>query len=335
MIDDNNKRSARTIAALADPLPNTPTQKEMEAVVNRSVRPSAQRMRGCAYRALLDETPLAQFGDRAAVATIMHGLQGARSLEILDLGFDDGRVWESLIVRLGRLPTVPTLFISAIRDTGSDHDSVQRDAEFRLKAAAAAHHVPLDLSFSTIAPVNWPGPFAKRGHRLFVNAGFSLHHIPDDGFDDASARQQVLQRVRALHPDLLFVAEPDFGPFAERRGGFGEAQDPAQMVVDAIEDMTPRPLFDDKTPTPIASYELILRGEKVPGTRPEMADRLENWRRRIGRASFVPLDITPLRGAIVGDMKLPVRAVIAPDGRALRLCWKGKALVNVSAWLPA
>lgn len=335
MSDDNNKRSARTIAALAEPLPNTPTQKEMEAVVNRSVRPSAQRRRGCAYRALLDETPLAQFGDRAAVATIMHGLQGARSLEIMDLGFDDGRVWESLIVRLGRLPTIPALFIAAIRDNGTHLDAVYRDAVFRLKAAAAAHHVPLELFFTTIAPLDWPGPLAKRAHRLFVNAGFSLHHIPDDGFDDDSARQQVLRRIRKLSPDLLFVSEPDFGPFAERRAGFGEAQDPAQMVVDAIEDMSPRPSFDDKTPTPIQSYELILRGEKVPGTRPEMADRLENWRRRIGRAGFIPLDITPLRGAIVGDMKLPSRAVIAPDGRSLRLCWKGKALVNVSAWLPA
>jgi len=64
-------------------------------------------------------------------------------------------------------------------------------------------------------------------------------------------------------------------------------------------------LFDDRTPTALRNYELILRGEKVPGLRPELPDRFENWRRRIGRARFVPLDITSLRGAIVGDMKLP------------------------------
>jgi len=188
MSNEENKRSARTMTALTDPLPVTPTQKEMEAVVNRSVRPSDQRARGCAYRALLDETPLAQFGDQAAVAAIMHGIQGARSLEILDLGFDDGRVWETLIARLGRLPTVPALYIHAIRDTGSDGDGVARDATYRLKAAATAHHVPLALSFATLAPVDWPGPLAKRAQRLFVNAGFALHHIPDDGFDENSAR---------------------------------------------------------------------------------------------------------------------------------------------------
>lgn len=327
------------------PLPHTPTQKEMANVVSRSVRPSVQRARGCAWRALLEGTPLVEFGERAVIELcarlqLQHG-----SRDILDLGLDDGQLWEKLLARLGKDGRREPLRLTALRaPTSESEERGTRETHLRLVAAAAAHGIPAQLHLDAMTPAAWPGEFVPSGGDLIVSAVFALHHIPDDGFGSDSMRTLVLRRLRRLRPSFVVCCEPDFGPFAERRiPRLGDAPSPAEPVTEAIEALrraydpaladvpvTPGVASDDdRTPPP-----LILRGTPVPSARPEMPDRMENWHRRFQRAGFAPIDLTPLRGALVGGLKLPARAVVAPDRESLRLTWDGKPLVAVSAWRP-
>lgn len=313
-------------------LPHTPTQKDMAALVSAAVRPTLQRERGCAYRPLLDGSPVARFGEAAVFETLLRVCREVSKLDILDLGFDDGASWERFLIFLRSRGFSTSINLIAVRDTTPD----VRDATARLRATAAATGIVFDSMFMVTPSADWPGAIVRNGQALAVVANMALHHVPDDGAHVDSTRTMVLRRIRRLAPSMVIVCEADFGPDAYRMlSRLGSHASSASEVMDALAEMR------ELTGGP----ELLSHGAPLdrsasgvritpPGGRPELPDRLENWRRRFFDAGYVPFDLNPLRGMIVHGSELPAQAVVAPDQQAMRLTWRSKPIANTSVWLP-
>lgn len=317
----------------------TRTQREMPAAVARSLNAMGPQQRGCAYRPLLENTPLLQFGEMTANAALVRECQQLGSVDILDLGIDSGTQWPGFFRRLASVQPATQVQLVAMDDPAPDDDELIdiRSASVRAKKAATAAGILCDVFPVAAAAGQWPGPMIRRSPDLLINAYFSLHHIPDDGFGPESTRTKVLRRLRALNPKLLVVVEPDFGPpRASLMPRLGAAFTPGSSVLDALAEIrgevTPMPvgLTDALTPPPSSGNTPapIFNG------RPERPDRLENWRRRFYEAGFAESDLSTLRTEVVRALAPPAAAIIAPERGALRLLWRGKPVVNVSAWRP-
>ena len=312
-------------------LPHTPTQRDVAALVAGSVRPTLQRERGCAYRPLLDGSLVARFAEAAVFESLLQVCREVPALDILDLSFDDGAMWERFLFFLSTHNVAPDINLIALRDTTPD----VRDSSLRMRAAAAAAGLGFDSSFMVTAAQEWPGAIMRKHDTLVIVANMALHHVPDDGPAVDSTRTMVLRRLRRLEPRLLIAYEADFGPDAfrvlSRLGTHGSS---ANEVMDALAEMhqlgggpkpnLPQPTSGDEPPALPAMWP----------ARPELPDRLENWRRRFFDAGYSSVDLMPLRGMIVRNCAMLSQAVISPDQQALRLAWRGKPISNASAWRP-
>lgn len=302
-------------------------------MVAESVRPTLQRERGCAYRPLLEGSLVARFGEAATFETLLPLCREVPHLDILDLAFDDGAAWVRFLAFLRAHDVSPSINLIAVRDTPPD----VRDATARMRAAAATFNIDFDSIFMVTAAYDWPGAIPRKGQALAVVANMALHHVPDDGAHVESTRTMVLRRVRRLDPRLVLVCEADFGPGAyrvlTRLGTHGSS---AHEVMDALAEMHELAGGAKATVVPAQTSAPLTSGTQVAGDlgRPELPDRLENWRRRFFDAGYATVDLKPLRGAIVKASGLLSQAVVAPDQDALRLAWRGRPIANAMAWRP-
>lgn len=300
-------------------------------MVAESVRPTVQRERGCAYRPLLDGSLVARFAEAAIFESLLQVCREVPRLDLLDLSFDDGAMWERFIFFLSTHNVAPDINLIALRDTTPD----VRDSSQRMRAAAAAAGLRFECSFMVTAAQEWPGAIIRKHEALAVVANMALHHVPDDGPGVDSTRTMVLRRVRRMDPRLVVAYEADFGPDAYRvLSRLGTHGSSASVVMDALAEM--HELGGGPRPNVLPS----VSGERAPElpavwpARPELPDRLENWRRRFFDAGYTGVDLMPLRAMIVRNCAMLPHAVISPDQQALRLAWRGKPISNASAWKP-
>jgi hypothetical protein len=314
-------------------LPSTPTQRDIAAMVANAAQANAERDRGCAYRTMLEGSAVARFNEAAAFESLLPLCQEVSRLDLLDLGFDDGMVWVRFLAFLRSHNLSTAINLIAVRDTPPDVHT----ATLRMRSAAAASGIPFDSMFMVTAAKDWPGAIVRNGKALAVVANMSLHHIPDDGPHVDSLRTMVIRRIRRLEPRVVVVCETDFGPDAYRRLsrlGAHTQGSTANSVMDALAEMhEPKAGFKPMSMTAAHSEQESLTPLPLP-TRPELPDRLENWRRRFFDAGYAAIDLMPMRGAIVRASGLVPQAVVAPDQQALRLSWRGRPIANATAWRP-
>jgi len=314
-------------------LPHTPTQRDIAAIVADAAQANAQRDRGCAYRALLEGSAVARFNEAATFESLLPLCTEVSRLDLLDLGFDDGLVWVRFLAFLRSHRVSTAINLIAVRDTPPDVHAVT----VRMRAAAAATGIPFDSMFMVTAAKDWPGAIVRNGQALAIVANMALHHVPDDGPHLDSIRTMVIRRLRRLDPRLVVVCEADFGPDAYRRlsrlGAHTQGSS-ANTVMDALSEML-EPTSGFKPVLPRPSHSELEELTPLPSPmRPELPDRLENWRRRFFDAGYAAIDLMPLRGSIVKASGLVAQAVVAPDQQALRLSWRGRPIANAMAWRP-
>lgn len=316
-------------------LPSTPTQRDIAALIADSVRNTLQRERGCAYRPLLDGSLVARFAEAAIFESLASVCRETSQLDILDLSFDDGAAWVRFFAFLRSRGLCPSINMIAVRDTTPD----VREATARMRAAAAAAGLEFDSMFMVTAASDWPGAIVRRYEALAVVANMALHHVPDDGPHVDSLRTMVLRRVRRLDPKLVVVCEADFGPGAfgrlSRLGTHAHGSS-ANVVMDALTEMhEPGGGFKPASQQAPVTERATEPSDHPPSSlRPELPDRLENWRRRFFEAGYAAFDLMPLRGLIVRSSDVVSQAVIAPDQHALRLSWRGRPIAHATAWTP-
>lgn len=302
-------------------------------MVADAARVNVQRDRGCAYRAMLEGSAVARFNEAATFESLLPLCKEFSRLDVLDLGFDDGLVWVRFLAFLRSHNLSTEINLIAVRDTAPDVHA----ATVRMRSAAAASGIPFDSMFMVTAAKDWPGAINRNDKALAVVANMSLHHVPDDGPHVDSIRSMVIRRLRRLDPRLVVVCEADFGPDAYRRlsrlGAHTQGSS-ANTVMDALAEML-ETAAGFKPVMPVPTHSELEELTPLPSPmRPELPDRLENWRRRFFDAGYAAIDLMPLRGSIVKASSLVAQAVVAPDQQALRLVWRGRPIANVMAWRP-
>ncbi len=329
---NDRPRSASVIPSIesGQKLPQTNTQKDLASAVSRSVRPTAQRTRGCAYRPMLDGTALDLIAKTAVELATARAAAGEPALTILDLASDPRNAWAGLFEHLHEARPQTALRFVAVRDRDAARSMPSGEAVPDLDAirgAAKQRRYPLESFLTEATPSEWPAVHVPLPRPLVVNAGFALHHIPDDGFGPDSARTRMLRKLCEMAPKLVIVTEPDFGPGAgSLKPRFGNHPNSAHELLDILAGLREETPAPDGVPRPHSTSPLP--------DRPELPDRSENWQRRFESAGFVPVDLAPLRGPILMRARPPGACTLVPDKGAFRIAWQGRPLIHVSAWQP-
>jgi hypothetical protein len=201
----------------------------------------------------------------------------------------------------------------------------QAGVQFTFKAVSCS---PAEIEASRLG--------CQPGEALAVNLAFALSRAPDESVSPANPRDEILRRVRALHPRVVTLVEQELSantaPLAARVAG-------ACAHYGAVLESLDATLGRDSAQRGRA--ELALAGKARNAVAQEGAARVERcevfgkWRARFGMAGLRPVAI----GQGVADR---VRARLGPaarpgfdvkidDGR-LGVGWMGRVVTVSSAW---
>jgi hypothetical protein len=154
--------------------------------------------------------PFVGMATRICNDAIMQAIAGQARPTVIDVGIGTGRQVGVLLESLaasGRLPQ--QLTVIGIEPSGWALDEARQhveDTAARLGAQVAFFGIA--ASAEQLTPCDWHQVRQACTARPVVNASFALHHIADDE-DGRDQRGDVLDRLRALNPALLVLAEPD------------------------------------------------------------------------------------------------------------------------------
>jgi hypothetical protein len=349
----SHKAAESVLSALEAPT----TSVRLEALFDRAlaVRDSGERSgRGnlygtsagpeamlAAFRLLVQDTPMIRFGHLGANTVIDNATQDDSPIHIVDIGIGHGLQWDELLTRLAARAIRPRLRITGI-DLASPGNS-PTEALDRTGARLAAHAAQLGLVFAFEAIAgsieHVARPASLPGERMIVNAALALHHVADGDAvtDPALGRCALLRRLADWKPALLTLIEPDAGhnevSFVKR---VREARRHYGLVFDVFAHLFPHDPVERTTLERCFFGNEILNVVASEGAdRVERHDRIATWCRKMTEAGFeaLPLGALATSHARVLDLEAPFS--IERRGPAMALCFGGKSLLAVTAWMPA
>ncbi|KAI9161258.1 hypothetical protein LWI28_015785 [Acer negundo] len=289
-----------------------------------------------AFHLLYQTTPYIAFGFMAANEAISQAAQGKDSLHIIDLGMEHTLQWPSLLRSLASRPEGPP----KIRISGLIHDQNRLEIETNMKILVqdAISSLGIALEFTlisepvTTALLTEENLNLREGEALFVNSIMHLHKYVKESRGSLKA---ILQAIKKLNPTLLTVVEQDAnhnGPFF--LGRFLESLHYYSAIFDSLEACLPR-----NSPQRLNIERLHLAEEirnivAYEGSdRIERHERVDQWRRQLGRAGFQVVGLKCLSQA---RMMLSVYGcdgyTLGSEKGCLLLGWKGRPIMLASAW---
>lgn len=140
---------------------------------------------------------------------IAHACRGAQRAVLIDVGIGTGRQVLQLLPTLAA-QGLRELTVIGIEPAEAALQMAQQQLEQAAQASGLTIRVmPLLGSVEALTEPQWAQIRATCTEMpVLINASFALHHIDDDG-RGRDQRQHVLQRLHALDPTLLVLAEPD------------------------------------------------------------------------------------------------------------------------------
>lgn len=289
-----------------------------------------------AFRLLHQTTPYIAFGFMAANEAICEAAQGKDSLHIIDLGMEHTLQWPSLIRALGSRPEGPPRLLR-ITALVSDHNVLGLEGSMKeLVEDASSLGITLE-SAMTSDPVT-PSLLTREklklreGEALFVNSIMHLHKYVKES---RGSLKLILQAIKKLCPIALTVVEQDAnhnGPFF--LGRFLESLHYYSAIFDSLEVSLPR------NSTQRMKIERVHFSEQIRNIvafewsdRIERHERVDQWRRQLGRAGFQLMGLKCMSQA---RMMLSVYGcdgyTLACEKGCLLLGWKGRPIMLASAW---
>lgn len=289
-----------------------------------------------AFQLLYQTTPYIAFGYMAANEAICQASQGKGSLHIIDLGMQHTLQWSFLIRALASRPEGPP----RLRITGLIEDD---ENELRLQSSMwllveEASSFGIALEFHTISEPVTPSLVTKEklnlreGEALFVNSILHLHKYVKESRGYLKA---ILQSIKKLGPTALTVVEQDSnhnGPFF--LGRFLESVHYYSAIFDSLEASMPRNSQQRMKIERLHFAEEIRNIVAYEGPdRVERHERVDRWRRQLGRAGF---QVMALKCTSQARMMLSVYDcdgyTLSSEKGCLLLGWKGRPIMMASAW---
>ncbi|PNY13942.1 della protein rgl1-like protein [Trifolium pratense] len=289
-----------------------------------------------AFQLLYQTTPYITFGFMAANEAICQGSKGKSSIHIIDLGMEHTLQWPSLIRNLASRPEgPPRLRITGFSTNKENNAKLHTSMNFLVEEAISLgivleFHIisePATPSFLTIENLN-----LREGESLFVNSILKLHNYVKESRGYLKA---VLQSIKKLSPIAVTVIEQDTnhnGPFF--LGRFLESLHYYSAIFDSLEACMPRnsPIRMKIERAHFAEEICNIVAYEGPD-RMERHERVDQWRRQLGRAGF---HVMPLKCTSQARMMLSVYDcegyTLSCEKGCLLLGWKGRPIMMASAW---
>ncbi|XP_057453315.1 GRAS family protein RAD1-like [Lotus japonicus] len=289
-----------------------------------------------AFHLLYQTTPYIAFGFMAANEAIFQASKGKSSIHIVDLGMEHTLQWPSLIRALVSRPEgPPKLRITGLIRIEDNNPKLQTRINALLEEASSLgmplefHIISEDLtpSLLTVEKLN-----LRDGEALFVNGILQLHkHIKES----RGYLKEILQSIKKLGPTAITVVEQDTnhnGPFF--LGRFLESLHYYSAIFDSLEASMPRNSQQRGKIERLHFAEEILNIIAYEGAdRMERHERVDQWRRQLGRAGF---QVMPLKCTSQARMMLSVYDcdgyTLSCEKGCLLLGWKGRPVMMASAW---
>ncbi|EXB37529.1 hypothetical protein L484_004060 [Morus notabilis] len=290
-----------------------------------------------AFQLLYQTTPFIAFGFMVANEAICQAAVGKDHLHIIDLGMEHTLQWPSLIRTLASRPEGPP---KMLRITGlvDDHNLViELEASMKVLVEEASS-LGIPLQFNILSELVTPSLLTREnldlreGEALYVNCFTHLHKYVKESRGSLKA---ILQALKKLAPTLLTVVEQDAnhnGPFF--LGRFLESLHYYSAIFDSLEASLPRNSPQRMKIERLHFAEEIRNIVAFEGSsRIERHERVDQWRRQLGRAGFQVMGLKCLSQA---RMMLSVYGcdgyTLAAEKGCLLLGWKGRPILLASAW---
>jgi SAM-dependent methyltransferase len=152
-----------------------------------------------AFNAFYHSAPFVRFGHAAANRFITEQARDTTDITIIDIGCGNGLQWQEMFHETSKKITL----------IGIDLPTSRNRAAFDAFAEQArSSNIVFKPILSEVEAVDFNSLAAHCGF-IAVNASFALHHILPDELDVPLGRQQLLEKIRAIAPDLFILVEPD------------------------------------------------------------------------------------------------------------------------------
>ncbi|XP_027356823.1 DELLA protein RGL1-like [Abrus precatorius] len=288
-----------------------------------------------AFQLLYQTTPYIAFGFMAANEAIYQASQGKSSIHIVDLGMEHTLQWPSLIRALASRPDGPP----KLRITGltGDEDNLKLQASMNVLVEEASSlgiplefHIISDPAISSLLTMEKLS--LREGEALFVNSILQLHKYVKES---RGYLKEILQSIKKLSPTVLTVVEQDTnhnGPFF--LGRFLESLHYYSAIFDSLEASMPRNSQQRLKIERLHFADEIRNIVAFEGPdRVERHERVDQWRRQLGRAGF---QVMPLMCTSQARMMLSVYDcdgyTLSSEKGNLLLGWKERPVMMASAW---
>jgi|UniRef100_A0A2N9E9H6 hypothetical protein len=287
-----------------------------------------------AFQLLYQTTPYIAFGFMAANEAICQAAQGKDSFHIIDIGMENTLQWPSLIRTLASRPEGPP----KLRITGLISDQHLSELEVSMKALVDnASTLGLILEFNMISGPVTPSVLTnenlnlREGEALFVNSIMHLHEYVKESRGSLKA---ILQAIKKLGPTVLTIVEQDAnhnGPFF--LGRFLESLHYYSAIFDSLEASLPRNSAQRLKMEFLFAEEIRNIVAFEGSNRVERHERIDQWRRQLGRAGFQVMGLKCMSQA---RMLISVYGcdgyTLTTEKGCLLLGWKGRPIILASAW---
>lgn len=280
--------------------------------------------------------PHIQFGHYVANASISQALEGESSIHVVDLGMTlglrHGYQWRSLIFNLAIRAGRPC----RLRITGVGNYA---DRLLVIGDELEEHAQNLGVKFefavveSNLENLRREDLKILDDEALVINSMLELHCVVKES---RGALNSVLQMLKDLSPKVFILVEQESshnGPFF--LGRFMEALHYYSAIFDSLDAMLPK--YDTRR----AKMEQFYFGEEIKNivsyegpARVERHERLDRWRRRMGRAGFQPAPLKMLTQARrwLESVQACEGYTISEEKGCLVLGWKSKPIIAASCW---
>ncbi|KAG9454660.1 hypothetical protein H6P81_007564 [Aristolochia fimbriata] len=297
-----------------------------------------------AYHLYLIASPFKKLSHFFSNQTIVNAAENHSRLHIVDFGIYFGFQWPCLMQRLANRPGgPPKLRMTAIdfpqpgfRPADRVEETGRRLADYARSFNIPFEYIAMACKWETIRAEDIK---TEEGEVLVVNCLFRFKNLADETVVVDSPRNQVLNTIRKLNPDVFVhgVVNGAFGaPFFITR--FREVLFHYSALFDMLETNVAR-----EYPQRILIEREIFGREALNVIACEGSERVERpetykqWQVRVLRAGFKQL---PLNQDIMKKARDKVRSsyhkdfVIDEDSNWMLQGWKGRIILALTTWRP-
>jgi len=285
--------------------------------------------------------PYLKFAHFTSNQAILEAFEGEKRVHVIDFNLMHGLQWPALIQALALRPGgPPSLRLTGIGPPQAGGNNGLQEIGMKLAQLAASVNIEFDFRGVVALKLNEVKPWMLQvlpGEVVAVNSVLQLHRLLNSDGGPVLAIDEVLHSILGLKPKIVTVVEHEanhnVSGFLDR---FTEALHYYSTMFDSLEACNLQPQSSEQLLAEMYLGQEICNIIACEGVaRVERHENLEQWRQRIAKAGFRPLQLgsTALKQAKLLLSLFPGDGYrVEENNGCLTLGWHTRPLIAFSAW---